>query len=103
MGNPVLFVHGGGEGAYEEDAKLAASLRDRLGAGHVVRYPEMPNEADADYEVWKNVIAGELAAMGRHPRRPLDRRVGRHPGRRRRRHRAIARRRVSPGGAVLAR
>ena len=27
----VLFVHGAGEGAYEADALLVASLRDRLG------------------------------------------------------------------------
>jgi predicted alpha/beta hydrolase family esterase len=64
MANQVLFVHGGGEGAYEADAKLVASLRAELGADYVVRYPEMPNEADPDYEVWKNVIAAELGAMG---------------------------------------
>jgi len=64
MANQVLFVHGGGGGAYEEDAKLVASLRERLGADYVVRYPEMPNEEDPDYEVWKDAIAGEVAAMG---------------------------------------
>ncbi len=35
----VLFVHGGGQGAYEEDKKLAASLRDVLGAAYDVRHP----------------------------------------------------------------
>jgi hypothetical protein len=64
MARQVLFVHGGGEGAYDEDAKLAASLRGALGADYVVRSPRMPNEEEPDYEVWKNVIAGELAAMG---------------------------------------
>lgn len=64
MANQVLFVHGGGEGAYDEDSKLVASLRGTLGAAYVVRYPKMPNEADADYESWKNAIAGELATMG---------------------------------------
>jgi predicted alpha/beta hydrolase family esterase len=64
MANPVLFVHGGGGGSYEADATLVASLRSHLGADYVVRYPRMPNEEDPDYEVWKNVIADELAAMG---------------------------------------
>lgn len=64
MANQVLFVHGGGDGAYDEDAKLVARLRGELGADYVVRYPKMPNEADPDYEIWKDVIAGELAAMG---------------------------------------
>jgi predicted alpha/beta hydrolase family esterase len=64
MANHVLFVHGGGDGSYDEDSKLVASLRGRLGADYVVRYPRMPDEADPDYETWKNAIAGELAAMG---------------------------------------
>ncbi len=64
MSNQVLFVHGGGEGAFDADAKLAASLRDQLGADYVVRFPEMPNEAEPDYESWKKVIAAELADMG---------------------------------------
>lgn len=64
MPNQVLFVHGGGGGAYEADSNLAASLRRELGAGYVVRYPELPNEEEPEYEIWKNAIAGELAAMG---------------------------------------
>jgi uncharacterized protein len=64
MARQVLFVHGGGGGAYAEDAKLVESLRATLGAGYVVRYPEMPSEEEPEYEVWKKVIAGELAAMG---------------------------------------
>jgi hypothetical protein len=64
MVNQVLFVHGGGGGAYDEDSRLVASLRAELGTGYVVRYPEMPNEEDPDYDTWTNLIAGELAAMG---------------------------------------
>jgi predicted alpha/beta hydrolase family esterase len=65
MANQVLFIQGGGsEGAYDEDARLVASLRDTLGADYAVRYPRMPNEAEPDYEVWKSTIAGELATMG---------------------------------------
>jgi predicted alpha/beta hydrolase family esterase len=65
MPNKVLFIQGAGsEGAYDEDARLVTSLRGTLGTEYVVRYPRMPNEAEPDYEVWKNVIADELAAMG---------------------------------------
>jgi hypothetical protein len=31
MKKQVLFVHGGGQGAHEEDKKLAANLRDVIG------------------------------------------------------------------------
>ena len=60
----VLFVQGGAEGAHNDDAKLAASLRRELGPDYHVRYPAMPNEAEPDYEAWKQRIAEELAGMG---------------------------------------
>lgn len=60
----VLFIHGGGEGAYASDAKLADSLRKKLGAGYVVHFPKMPDEAEPDYETWKREIVRELTAMG---------------------------------------
>ena len=55
----VLFVHGGGEGAHEEDRKMAANLRDVLGASYDVRCPKMPNEDRPEYEAWKNRISEE--------------------------------------------
>jgi predicted alpha/beta hydrolase family esterase len=64
MARQVLFIHGGGGGAYEADATLAASLRNELGAEYVVRYPEMPDEEEPDYQTWTNIIAAELDAMG---------------------------------------
>ena len=63
MKKQVLFVHGGGEGAYEEDKKLAASLRDALGTAYDVRYPKMPDENRPEYEAWKHQIAEELAGL----------------------------------------
>jgi predicted alpha/beta hydrolase family esterase len=63
MKKHVLFVHGGGQGAYEEDKKLAANLRDVLGAAYDVRYPKMPDEDHPEYEAWKNQIAKELTAL----------------------------------------
>jgi predicted alpha/beta hydrolase family esterase len=57
----VLFVHGAG--GYEEDKKLAASLRDTLGAAYDVRYPKMPDEDSPEYEAWKDRIAEELTDL----------------------------------------
>jgi uncharacterized protein len=60
----LLFVHGGGKGAYADDSKLVASLKEKLGPGYVVRFPKMPNEAEPDYETWRRRILKELAVMG---------------------------------------
>jgi predicted alpha/beta hydrolase family esterase len=60
----VLFVHGGGERVREADKKkLAAGLRDALGAAFGVRYPEMPHADRPGYESWKDRVAQELAAL----------------------------------------
>ena len=54
MKKHVLFIHGGGgEGAYEEDGILVASLQNALGATYEVRYPKMPLEESAEYADWK--------------------------------------------------
>ncbi|WP_437812271.1 alpha/beta fold hydrolase [Sorangium sp. So ce1078] len=65
MKNPVLFIHGGGEGAHEADRPLAESLQGALGAEYDVRYPAMPNEQSPTYAEWRNAIARELAAFDR--------------------------------------
>jgi predicted alpha/beta hydrolase family esterase len=64
MGTVVLFVHGAGEGAYEEDGLLAASLRDALGPSYEVRYPRMPVEDSAQYSDWTARIASALPPRG---------------------------------------
>ena len=64
MATPVLFIQGGGEGAYQADAELASSLRTALGADYEVRYPAMPKESDPDYVAWKSRILAELADIG---------------------------------------
>jgi serine hydrolase len=63
MKRHVLLIHGGGQEAYEEDKKLAANLRDVLGAAYAVRYPEMPEADNPSYEAWKVQIANKLAAL----------------------------------------
>jgi predicted alpha/beta hydrolase family esterase len=59
----VLFIHGAGEGAYEEDGLLVASLQNALGSAYNVRYPRMVNEESPAYADWKHQIASELAAL----------------------------------------
>lgn len=59
----VLFIQGGGEGAYDEDALLADSLRRALGREYEVHYPRMPDEAEPDMEPWKRKISSELSRM----------------------------------------
>jgi predicted alpha/beta hydrolase family esterase len=58
-----VFIQGAGSGAYDEDTRLADSLRRGLGPDVEVRYPAMPNEDDAPYEEWRQRIEQELSAM----------------------------------------
>jgi uncharacterized protein len=58
----LLFVHGGGEGAYEEGRKMAASLGDALG-GYQAQCPKMPDEDSPKYAAWRDQIASELAEL----------------------------------------
>lgn len=60
----VLFVQGGGDGVHDRwDNRLVESLRDSLGSGYRIRYPEMPNEADPAYSAWSRALQAELAAL----------------------------------------
>ena len=64
MAKHILFIHGGGgEGAYEIDGILVASLQNALGAAYEVRYPKMPLEESAGYADWKAKIAAELSVL----------------------------------------
>src|ERR671910_2207232 len=63
MKKGVLFIHGGGEGAYEEDRKMAASLQDALAAAYDVRCPQMPEEDRPEYAAWRDRISQEIAAL----------------------------------------
>lgn len=59
----VLFIHGAGQGAYEEDRLLAASLQNALGSAYEVRYPKMLNEDSPEYADWKAQITAELETL----------------------------------------
>lgn len=59
----VVFIRGaGGEEAHKEDAKLATSLQESLGATYNVRYPHMPDD-DAPNSEWIRQIGKEIAAI----------------------------------------
>ena len=55
----VMFFHGAGSGAYDEDAELVASLRDELGDDYVVDYPRLP-EDDEDDDHWLDAIGSAI-------------------------------------------
>jgi predicted alpha/beta hydrolase family esterase len=59
----VLFIHGAGQGAYEEDRLLVVSLQYALGPAYDVRYPKMVNEESPEYTDWQHQIASELAGL----------------------------------------
>lgn len=63
MKKQVLFIQGGGEGAYNEDKKLADSLREALGVEYQVSYPQMPNEENPEDKAWMTQISKELASL----------------------------------------
>lgn len=63
MAKQVLFIQGAGEGAYKEDELLVQSLRSELGPDYEVRYPEMVDEDDPQYDQWRQQIKEEIAAL----------------------------------------
>lgn len=63
MKKHVLFIHGAGDGAFEEDGVLVASLQNALGYEYDVHYPNMPEQDSATYADWKAPIERELAAL----------------------------------------
>jgi len=56
----ILFIQGGGEGAYTADMKLASFLQEVLNKTFDIIYPKMPNENDPNYETYKSKIDKEL-------------------------------------------
>jgi uncharacterized protein len=63
MDTQVLFIQGGGEGAYDADRLLADSLQRTLGHGYRVRCPRMSDEDDPQYDAWKTGIEAGLTEM----------------------------------------
>jgi uncharacterized protein len=59
----ILFLQGGGPGAFAIDEKMVASLRSSLGQTYNVNYPKMPDEDSPNYELWRRDIEKELAIL----------------------------------------
>jgi predicted alpha/beta hydrolase family esterase len=59
----VLFIQGAGEGAYDEDKLLVASLRQALGEEYEVHYPAMPDECEAAYGELSGKIEQEVSRL----------------------------------------
>ena len=63
MKRQILFIQGGGEGAYQADTLLVVSLRSALGSAYEVHYPKMLYESEPDYQNWKTRIGKELVGL----------------------------------------
>ena len=59
----VLFVHGAGGEAFEEDMALIRSLREALGPDFVVEYPQMPDADAPEFRKWSACISRQLSAL----------------------------------------
>lgn len=52
----ILFIQGGGNGGYEADKKLVASLTNALGTSYEINYPEIQSkETEPDYGWTKQI------------------------------------------------
>lgn len=59
----ILFIQGGGKGAYAADKKLVADLKLLLGKEYNIRYPKMPGENDPDYGTYKATMEEALKSI----------------------------------------
>jgi predicted alpha/beta hydrolase family esterase len=59
----VLFIEGGGNGGYEADAKLVASLQKELGHDYGVNYPQMQTDEAAPDFGWLKQIGNEIGEL----------------------------------------
>lgn len=61
----ILFIQGGGKGAYDADKKLVSYLQDALAKKYDIVYPKMPGEDEPNYEAYKTKIEQELKGIER--------------------------------------
>jgi hypothetical protein len=67
MKQQILFIQGGGAGAYAADRQLVVALRSALGTAYQVLYPKMLHESDPDYQNWKRQIEKNLGRLMNDP------------------------------------
>lgn len=60
MKKKILFIQGGGDGGYEADAMLVASLQEELGADYEIHYPKLQVDEDSPDFGWPRQIGKEI-------------------------------------------
>jgi len=63
MKKQLLFIQGGGNGGYEADAKLVASLQKALGKDYEISYPRLQTDEAAPDFGWLKQIGHEIAKL----------------------------------------
>jgi len=65
MKKQVLFFHGAGDGGYEADLKLYASLQTELGNDYEVHYPLLlPDDTIEDFApIWLDIMVNEISSF----------------------------------------
>lgn len=66
MKRTILFVHGGGEGAYDADKILVSYLQNNLSENYKIIFPKMPGECDPNYETYKGEIESAINKVNGH-------------------------------------
>jgi predicted alpha/beta hydrolase family esterase len=60
MNKHILFIQGGGDGGYEADKELVASLQKAVGRGYDINYPEIKSDESASDFGWTQQIGNKL-------------------------------------------
>jgi len=63
MKKSVVFIQGGGNGGYEADAKLVASLQEALGTAYEIHYPKILSDEAAPDFGWLKQIGKEISSI----------------------------------------
>ena len=63
MNKHILFIQGGGNGGYEADKELVASLRTALGKGYDISYPEIKSDETASDFGWTQQIGKKISEI----------------------------------------
>ncbi len=63
MNKHILFIQGGGEGGYEADKELVASLQAALGKEYDIDYPEIISDESLPDFGWTQQIANKISEM----------------------------------------
>lgn len=65
MAQEILFIQGGGEGGYEADKELVASLKTALGKGYEINYPKITTDDSSPDFGWVKEIENIISGAGK--------------------------------------